>query len=280
MLKKIIVKVLKQILIFVVVILVLNIENKDEKITDFEKVETTSAVVNIPDKLKNLLEIKQTNSDVVAWIHIPGTNIDWPVMKWVTTDADIESNTYKKSFYDRKDEYKNYAFEGSIYSGEGVVFAPFKKLSNNLVIHGHNLDDNPNGKKFAQLVKFQDIEFAKRTPYIFITTEDELLIYQIYAVFFMDLNFECYWIGLDEERQLKMIEEARARSEYIYDIDVTGKDKIITLSTCTYKYGKYQSVGQKNTRFVIQGKLLDKNAKLDPSALLIKNKNPKEPKFN
>lgn len=264
---------------FVFVIFVLEIsETNDEdnlinETIDLDQVKETSAIVDIPDKRPKLAELRQVNNDIKAWINIPGTSVDWPIMRWV------EFQNENQSFYDRKDEYKNYAFEGSIYSGKGVVFSPFNQLSNNLIIHGHNLDDNPNGKKFAQLVKFQNIDFARNTPYIFITTEDSQLVYQIFAVFFTDINFECYWVGLDEKRQAKMIEEARSRSEYNYDVSVTGKDKIITLSTCTYRYGKYQSFGQKNTRFVIQGKLLDKSDKLYSSASLVKNPNPKQPEI-
>ena len=279
MIKKIIIKFLNLIITFVFIIFVLEISETNEKdnninkITKVNQVTETSLNINIPDKRLKLAELQQINPDIKAWINIPGTSIDWPVMRWV------EFQNEKRSFYDRKDEYKNYAFEGSIYSGEGVVFSPFKNLSNNLIIHGHNLDDNPNGKRFAQLVKFQDIEFAKNTPYIFITTEDSQLVYQIFAVFFTDINFECYWVGLDEKRQAKMIDEARSRSEYNYDVSVSGKDKIITLSTCTYRYGKYQSFGQKNTRFVIQGKLLNKNDQLFSSASLIKNPTPKQPEI-
>ena len=262
-------------IIFIVNFCYENNENKnsqESKNSQNLEIQQVSNVIWVPNSKAKLDELKQINQDVEAWINIPGSAIDFPVMKW-TSD-----NNSEKCFYDRKDEYKNYSFAGSIYSGNGIVFSPFEALSNNLILHGHNLDDNPNGKKFAQLVKFQNIEFAQKTPYIFITTPDNQLIYEIYAVFFTDINFECYWVGLDETKQSQMISEAKQRSEYIYDVEVSGKDKIITLSTCTYKFGAYGSPGQKNTRFVVQGKLLDNNnVNMKSFASLKKNPSPKQP---
>lgn len=223
--------------------------------------------VQIPDKKAELEEAYNKNKDTVGWINIPGTLVDWPVMKG-------KDNNY----YLRRNEKKEYAFEGCIFGDDDSVFFPIDKLSNNIVIHGHNLDDNPEGKRFAQLIKFQDMEFAKRTPYIYLTTQDASLIYEIYAVFFTDIKFGYISVGLDEKMQKAMIDSAKQRSEYIYeDVEVTGKDKIITLSTCTYRYGAYGSVGQGNTRFAIQGKLINDVSNLKTQANLKKNPDPKKP---
>ena len=224
-----------------------------------------------PDRTEELAKAFEKNSDTVGWIFIPGTTIDWPIMKGVNND-----------YYLRKNEEKEYAFEGCIFGDFYSKFFPFNELSNNLVVHGHNLDDNPNGKRFSQLVKFQNIEFARKTPYIFITTRDASLVYEIYAVFFTEIKFGYTKVGLNENFQQIMIDDAKRRSEYIYDAEVSGNDKIVTLSTCTYLYGPYGSAGQKNTRFVVQGKLLSesetKNLKTEIN--LSKNPHPKKPNLN
>ena len=248
-----------------------NIYEDKNYYTKSDDVIDVNSFVKVPDKRINLSEIRQINPDVVAWITIPGTTIDSPVMKWLVNDKN------GKSLYDRKDQYGNYAFEGSLYVGEYVNFFPFSELSNNLVIYGHNLDDNPYGKRFAQLINFRNFEFAENTPYIFVTTEDAQLVYQVYAVFFTDLEFKYHVVGCDEFGQQDIINGAKERSEYIYDVDVSGKDKIITLSTCTYRYGKYQSVGQENTRFVVQGKLIKDTEHLFNKASIKINQSPKEP---
>ncbi|MBP0979655.1 MAG: class B sortase [Oscillospiraceae bacterium] len=239
----------------------------EENITKISQVKEKKSVnIKKPNRVENLKKALEENDETVGWVYIPGTSVDWPVMKGINND-----------YYLRRNEEEEYAFEGCIFGDDDSVFEPFDKLSNNIVLHGHNLDDNPDGKRFAQLVKFQDIEFAKQTPYIFLTTKDASLVYEIYAVFFTDTKFGYTKVGLDEKTQQSMIDSAKQRSEYNYDVIVSGKDKIITLSTCTYKYGPYGSVGQENTRFAIQGKLLEDGSKLKEKIELIKNPNPRQP---
>ena len=240
------------------------IKKERQELKETQNVEKSD--VDIPNKYEDFKQAFEKNEETVGWIYIPGTTVNWPVMKGIDND-----------YYLRKNEEKKYSFEGCIFADNYSVFDPIDKLSNNVVIYGHNLDDNPNGKRFAQLIKFQDMEFAQNTPYIFLTTKDASLIYEIYAVFFTDIKFGYINVELDEKMQQAMIDSAKQRSEYIYDVNVTGKDKVITLSTCTYKYGAYGSKGQKNTRFVIQGKLLKDVSDLKEKITLTKNINPKLP---
>ncbi len=232
-------------------------------------IEDAENEVVVPDRTKELEQAYAKNSDTVGWIYIPGTTVDWPIVKGVNND-----------YYLRKNENKEYSFEGCIFGDFYSEFFPINKLSNNVVLHGHNLDDNPEGKRFAQLVKFQDIEFAQNTPYIFLTTRDASLVYEIYAVFFTDIKFGYTKVGMNEKLQQDMIDSAKKRSEFIYDVDVSGKDKIITLSTCTYRYGKYGSPGQMKTRYAIQGKLLEETDQLKRRIDLVKNPTPKKPNLD
>ena len=69
---------------------------------------------------------------------------------------------------------------------------------------------------------------------------------------------------------MNIITEARDRSEYDYDVTVSGTDKILTLSTCSYKYGR-----RKDVRFVVMAKLLEEDAPLQDSASLVVNADKK-----
>lgn len=70
---------------------------------------------------------------------------------------------------------------------------------------------------------------------------------------------------------MNIITEAQQRSEYVYDVPVNGEDKILTLSTCSYKYGRRDDV-----RFVVMAKLVDEDTALQDTASLTVNTAKKE----
>ena len=78
-----------------------------------------------------------TNADVYAWIRVPGTNIDYPILQASTGKDD--------DFYLHHDIKKNYSFAGCIYTRR----ANRKDLSDRLtVLYGHNMI---NGSMFGTL---------------------------------------------------------------------------------------------------------------------------------
>ena len=57
-----------------------------------------------------------------------------------------------------------------------------------------------------------------------------------------------------------MINEAKKRSNFIYDdVDVSGKDKVLTLYTCTYHFGSYKTLGYYRVKYVVQKILSESN---------------------
>lgn len=122
-------------------------------------------VPTIPDVSKELEQAVKDNSDVVGWLQVPDTKINEPVVQ--TTDNE---------YYLRRDYKKNYSYAGCYYLDyESVLFDEGKDLPQNAIIYGHNLGnplgtkDDPEADKFAQLLKFDDVEFAKKTPYTYFT---------------------------------------------------------------------------------------------------------------
>lgn len=79
----------------------------------------------------NLENITKINVDVIGWIKIDGTNIDYPIMQ-------------NGDYYLYKNIYKNYSSHGTPYL---AYYCDLKK-SDNLIIYGHHMKDNT---MFAQL---------------------------------------------------------------------------------------------------------------------------------
>lgn len=234
--------------------------------------------VEVPEENKaSMEEIKAQNSDVIAWLQVPNTTLNEPVVQ--TTDND---------FYYRRNVYKQNAFEGCLFMdyecdiGTGVK----ADMPQNTIIYGHNLGnpqgvtDDPNGLLFAQLLNFRDIEFAKKTPYIYLTTEGEDLVYQVFAVIYTEANMKpvsYIYPSYSASDFSKLLEDIYARSIYKYpDVTVTANDKLLTLSTCTYKYGTYSVNNQQ--RFVVFSKLVN-GKNFTETANVEENPDPKQPTF-
>lgn len=136
----------------------------------------------LPNVSAELADAVRQNSDVVGWLTLPNTTINEAVVQ--TTNND---------YYLRRDVKKNYAYEGCYYMDyESVMFDNGADLAQNTIIYGHNLGspmgvkDDPEGAKFAQLLKLEDIELAKKTPYVYLTTEGAAHVFEIFAVFYCE----------------------------------------------------------------------------------------------
>ncbi|MCI8587797.1 MAG: class B sortase, partial [Clostridia bacterium] len=90
-----------------------------------DKTDNSSIQENTNENNYNLENIVKINSDVIGWIKIDGTNIDYPVMQ-------------NKNFYLHKNIYKNYSSHGTPYLAEHCNL----KSSDNLIIYGHHMNDN------------------------------------------------------------------------------------------------------------------------------------------
>lgn len=169
----------------------------------------------------NFTELRKINSDIYAWIRIPNTLIDYPVMQ---NDGD-------DSFYLSHNIYKQYAFAGSIYT-ESLNSKDFKDP--NTVLYGHNM---LNGTMFSTLHYFRDPDFFAQNEYIYVYMPDRTLTYRIFSAYEYDDRHILYSFDFsDEETYREYLDYAQdpvssmtCNTRYL---DVSVEDKIITLSTC------------------------------------------------
>lgn len=197
----------------------LSFENDHTSFESFESFsEIPSTSYDCPIDFESLWEI---NEDVYAWITIPGTIIDYPILQHET------DNTY----------YLNYTIDGMegypgcIYT-ENVNAKDFS--DNNTVIYGHNMR---NGTMFTDLHKFRDAEFFSENDIVYIYTPQKQFTYKIFAAYLYDdrhlmnsFDFSDQEIYADYLSELQAMdsEDINIRKE----IQVTDADKIITLITC------------------------------------------------
>ena len=227
-------------------------EVKPEEPEEKQEIEE-EIVIEKPELGEEIAKLKAKNDDVVGWLQIPDTKIDNAVVQ-----------TTNNEFYLRKDELKQYSWTGCYWIDfECTVGPTAEDLGRSTVIYGHNVnyDDGKDKERFSQLFHFADEQWAKEHPYIYFSTPEEDMAWEVFAVAYTTDDFNYIQVLKDrkvsseqitEAQMINIVNEARERSEYDYnDVEVNGDDKIITLSTCSYKYGRRNDV-----RFIVMAKLV------------------------
>ena len=189
-------------------------------------VPTTPPIVDkqILAEMQGLYEL---NSDVVGWIHIPNTAIDYPVMHTTIVDYYLYRNFHKQD--DKR---------GSIYVEEHCdVFAP----SDVVTLHGHHMWD---GTMFNNICEFKYKSYFQSHPYVYFDTLYEHHVYQVVLVFrtngaphetYPYFPFHIYDDFRDEEDFNDFMATARSLALQQSNVKVSYGDKLLCLSTCDYE---------------------------------------------
>lgn len=163
----------------------------------------------------------EINEDVYAWITIPGTNIDYPILQHATDH----------SYYLNYNIDGSYGFPGCIYT-ENLNAKDFN--DNNTLIYGHDLKA---GTMFSQLHKYRDKAFFEENDKVYIYTPEKELTYTIFAAYLFDDRHLMYSFDFADREvyasYLDMVLNMRSLDANLReDVSVTAEDKIITLETC------------------------------------------------
>lgn len=194
----------------------------------------TKETINIPVDFTTL---QAENPDVYAWIYIPGTSIDYPILQ------SDEDNTY----------YLNHALDGS-EQPEGSIFTENYNTKTfedpNTVIYGH---DMKNGSMFQNLHNYEDRSFFDTNRDIVIYLPDRILKYKIFAAYLYDDRHLLLSFHFEDpevyQNYLNRILSMRDMNAFVdTSMKVTSEDSIITLSTC---YGNYE-----HQRYLVQAVLV------------------------
>lgn len=194
--------------------------------------------IEIPGKNLDWDKLYEENPDIYAWIYVPDTTVDYPVLQHPT------DNTY----YLEHNMDGSTGFPGCIYT-ENYNSTDF--TDNNTVIYGHNLKDKT---MFSSLHNFEDAALVNEDHYIYVYTEEKVWVYKIFGAYERDalhlLANEDMSNEYVYERYLNSISQIEDGIKNIrQDMEITEKDKIITLSTCTNHNSEL--------RFLVQGVLLN-----------------------
>ncbi len=182
----------------------------------------------------NFAELKDINPDIVGWIKVQGTVMNYPIVQ------SGDNVYYLKRTFEKKSNYS------------GAIFMDYLNepdfSSDNTVLYGHNMK---NGEMFGSLQKYEKKDYVKNHKYIWIVTPEYDSKYEIFASYKTDERSEVYTLEFNSfESMDDYFRLAKESSYFPSDSILIQDDKILTLSTCVSESDE--------GRRVVQAKLIKK----------------------
>lgn len=185
----------------------------------------------------DLEALREVNPDVVGWILIPDTVINYPLMQG--TDNDY---------------YLKYTWDGKRYA-VGSIFLEY--LTNpdftdfNTIIYGHNMN---NGSMFASLREYRNQEYWEKHPYVYIRSDQGVYRYEIFSSYLAKVDSNTYGIQFSSENtKIRFLDQILQDSVIDTGITPETTDRVLTLSTCSGRGHTTRWVVHARLKMVLEG---------------------------
>ena len=177
--------------------------------------------------------LRQINSDVVGWIYIEDTNINYPIVQG--TD-----NSY----------YVNHMVDGK-QNIAGSIFMDYQNASDfsdpNTVLYGHNMK---NKSMFAHITEYKNPAFFEAHSMGKLMTPTGNFQLQVIGGYVAALEEEAWRLDFEtDEDFLSWLQDTMKKSNIGGSYEPEGTERILTLSTCDYVF--------EDARFVLVCKILN-----------------------
>lgn len=161
--------------------------------------------------------LRQVNEDVLGWIQIPDTKVDYPLLQGEDNQFYLENNWKGKKEY-----------VGSIF----LEYRNDPQLTDfNTIIYGHNM---ANGSMFGSLRQYQYGNHWKKHPYVYILCGAGVLRYEVFSTYTADVDSLTYGLSFQQmETRAEFLAMALENSEIDTGVLPELTDQILTLSTCS-----------------------------------------------
>lgn len=171
--------------------------------------------------------LKQENEDIVGWLYLEDSPINYPV---------VQSND--------NDYYLRRLVNGE-YNIAGSLFMDYRNDSNleddNTIIYGHNMKNNT---MFGSLQEYKSQDYYDNHKVMYYFTSEKNYIIELFTGYTISVESDIYDLSVIDSSKL---EELISKSDFESNTKVTEEDKIITLSTCAYEYD--------GARYIVMGVL-------------------------
>lgn len=194
---------------------------------------------DVPNRVIDFEDLWKQCKDVYAWLYVPGTTIDYPIVQHPT-----DVNYYLRRALDGSSKTAGTIFTQNYNSKDWS--------DHNTVIYGHNMR---NGSMFASLHNFEDKDFFAENRYIYIYTPEDVKVYEVFAAYeYSDVHLLVTFDtttdeGFADYLANEVFNREGGKAQYHDDVAVTEKSRIITLSTCV-------NGGRPTIRYLVQARLV------------------------
>ena len=199
--------------------------------TDDQRSEDLSKPADLPEI--NFKALREVNPDVIGWIYSPNTTINYPVVQG-------DDNAY----------YLKHLADGT----ENRNGCPFLDVQNrpdftddNSIIYGHHMQ---NGTMFAGISWYEDQSYYDEHPVMYLMTPEAAYRIELFSGYITTMDSSAYMQNFGSVREHKdWLKEVSGRSDFRANLEISAYDRVITLSTCAYRF--------ENARYVLHGKLVE-----------------------
>lgn len=208
-------------------------QKQNQALSEIAKVDKEE--INDKEEVQiNFDALTKVNSEIIGWIQIPDTTIDYAMVQGIDNDYYLHYNAMKE---------KNYA---------GAVFMDYRNDSyfkdEHTIIYAHNVK---HGTMFAPLESYSDESFFNQHPIFYIYTPKQNYEIHIFAFYTTNDTSDAYELYLTPQNKMDYIQQWRNQSLYQNDLQIKESDHIVTLSTCSYERNNQPS----ELRLVLKGVL-------------------------
>lgn len=209
-----------------------------------DSTENSTAGIEAPDVSAwpqvDFEKLSQINPDIVGWIYIEGTNINYPVVQGC-------DNSY----------YLKHLFDGS-YNSSGCIFLDAGCASDfsdkHSIIYGHHMKDK---SMFSGLMDYKDQNFYDEHSVALLVTPTAYYKIQFFSGYVSDTWGNAWDLSFNEYEYISWLNDIQRRSCFAPDHTPTSEDRIVTLSTCTYEFD--------TAKFVLHGYISEVIEKTEPN---------------
>lgn len=177
----------------------------------------------------NFEALGKINSDIVGWIYIDNTSINYPIVQG------NDNSYYLKHLFDKN------------YSNSGCIFLDcnncFDFSDQNSVVFGHHMKS---GTMFSSLTKYKNQEFYNAHPQAILVTPNENYVIAIFSGYVASTKDNAWEISFDSDDDfMEWLSHIQTRSCFKSIVTPLSSDRIITFSTCSYEFN--------DARFILHG---------------------------